>query len=86
MPLVVPGCDQPDYWHDPPGRVPAMYLYTYRSKQTGLDGYVMVLCVACCARIRLLGITGQPTAKGWYPPPPTSITPLRDANTLERVI
>jgi hypothetical protein len=46
----------------------------------------MTLCVACCAEIRLLGVTGQPTAKGWYPPPPTRITPLRDASTLDRVI
>jgi hypothetical protein len=46
----------------------------------------MTLCVACCATIRMLGVTGQPTDRGWYPPAPTRVTPLRDANTLERVI
>jgi hypothetical protein len=84
--MVVPSCGQPDYWHDPPGLVPAAYFYTYRDEQTGLDGLGMVLCVPCCAKIWLLSVAGQPTAKGWYPPPPTRITVLRDANTLERVI
>jgi hypothetical protein len=84
--VVVPGCCQPDSWHDPPGPVPAAYAYEYREPYSGLSGYVMVLCVACCAKIRLLSETGQPSDKGWHPPPATKITVLRDANTLERVI
>lgn len=84
--MVIPDCGQPGYWHDPPGPVTAVYFYTYRDEWSGLDGYGMMLCVACCAQIRLLGVTGQPTAKGWHPPPPTRIRVLRDANTLEPVI
>jgi hypothetical protein len=73
--LVVPDCREPDDRHDPPGTRPAAYWYQYRDPWTGLDGFVWVLCVECCARRRMEN-----------DPPPTRIRPLLDANTLEPVI
>lgn len=79
---VVPDCDRPD-WHDPPGPAPAAYFYEYRDRETGLAGRGIVLCVPCCARMRLPSKDPPP---GVYAPAATRIMVLRDANTLERVI
>lgn len=80
---VVPDCGN-DFWHDPPGApVPAAYFYTYRDEFTGLSGYGKVLCVPCCARMRMLSLDPPP---GVHAPPATKITVLRDANTGEPVI
>lgn len=80
---VVPDCDRPE-WHDPVGPVPAVYLYVFRERLSGLSGLCKVLCVACCARMRLE--SEQPGADQGLVPAATRITPLRDANTLVRVI
>jgi len=80
---VVPDCDRPQ-WHDPEGPIPAAYWYGYRDRASGLAGLCMVLCVACCARMRLE--SGQPGADRGRFPEATKIWPVQDANTLERVI
>lgn len=81
--IVVPDCRQPDSWHEPPGTAPAAYLYEYRDKQSGLSGVCMVLCVECCARIRMLAERPEP---GVFAPPATRIRVIRDANTLQPVV
>ena len=81
--FVVPDCREPGGLHDPPGPRPAAYWYTYRDSWTGLDGICMVLCVECCARIRMLSQQPDPPS---FAPPATRIRPLRDANTQEPVI
>ena len=80
---VVPDCDRPQ-WHDPEGPVPAAYWYEYREPVSGLAGLCMVLCVPCCARMRLE--SGRPGADQGRFPEATRIWPVQDANTLERVI
>lgn len=81
--FVVPDCGEPDHRHEPPGKRAAAYWYEYRDRWTGLSGYGLVLCVECCARIRMASQRPEP---GIFAPPATCITPLRDANTRERVI
>lgn len=82
--FIVPDCAEPDRFHEPPGPVPAVYWYEYRDRWTGLAGYVRVLCVGCCARIRMA--SQQPGADHGRTPPATRIGVLRDANTQEPVI
>jgi hypothetical protein len=81
--FVVPDCDQPGKYHDPPGTRPAVYWYEYRCQSSGLAGGLMVLCAECCARVRMLAEHPDP---GVFAPPPTRIGVLRDANTQEPVI
>jgi len=81
---VVPDCREPGKRHDPPGTRPAAYWYEWRDDKynPGWD-FVWVLCVECCARIRMLA--GQPDP-AVFAPVPVRIKPLRDANTNEPVI
>lgn len=84
MRFVVPDCRQPDEHHDPPGTRPAAYSYEWRDDQWN-PGWIFswVLCVECCARVRMLSQQPDPPS---FAPPATRIRPLRDANTQERVI
>lgn len=83
-PFVVPICREPDERHDPSGTRAAAYWYEWRDDQwnPGWD-FVWVLCVECCARIRMASQQAEPSV---FAPPAIRIRPLRDANTLEPVI